>query len=87
LQVPVKSFHEALLEINPTFLIIDIEGGEYELLRDGNLHNVKKIVMEIHPSVLGREKTESVLNFLSNLGFQVVDQTSDTELFFQRVSS
>jgi len=35
-------------KINPTFLIIDIEGGEDELLKYADFHNVRKLIIELH---------------------------------------
>lgn len=85
-QVPVISFNQELKRINPTFLLIDIEGGEYDLFKYADLHNVQKIVMEIHPHKIGEEKANFVKDKLIEQGFYV-DQTvsSGNELFFRRL--
>jgi FkbM family methyltransferase len=45
-----------LRRIAPTFLIVDVEGGEYELLREADLAGVAKLCLEVHPDVLGNAR-------------------------------
>jgi len=86
IKVPVKSFNQEVQQINPTFIIIDIEGGEYELLKHANFHNIQKIVLELHKSFIGSEKTQFVMSRLAEAGFQLNKQLSyEEELFLQRV--
>lgn len=83
--IPVKSFNDEVRKINPTLLIIDIEGGEYSLFQYADLHNVKKICIELHNDVLGEEKTKFVLNKLADQGFLLDKNLSyDRELFLTR---
>ncbi len=85
-QVPVKSFNEEVEKINPSFLIIDIEGGEYELFKKAKFHSIKKIAMELHESLLGEEKAEFVKSKLTEAGFVLNDKFSyrNRELFWER---
>ncbi|AFY42240.1 FkbM family methyltransferase [Nostoc sp. PCC 7107] len=85
IKVPVIPFNQEIQRIDPTFLIIDIEGGEYELFQYANLHNVKKICIEIHSAIMGVEKTEFVQQKLAAQGFRL-DRTKQyvNELFFYR---
>jgi FkbM family methyltransferase len=64
-------FSEQLRTINPTFLIIDIEGGEYDLLMDADVSSVKKILIELHTSFMGVQKAKALLNKLKSQGFEV----------------
>lgn len=41
IKVPMKAFNQEVQRINPTFLLIDIEGGEYELVQNADFYNVK----------------------------------------------
>jgi FkbM family methyltransferase len=85
INVPVKSFNAEICKINPTFLIIDIEGGEYELFKYANLCNVKKICLELHNNLLDSEKTSFVLSKLGDSGFLIDDEFSFSgELFLTR---
>lgn len=83
--VPVISFQEELQKIKPTLLLIDIEGGEYELLNSTKLDTVKKIIMELHTSKIGKEKANSILETLKEQRFLLQDKSAGgRELFFER---
>lgn len=82
IKIPMKSFDQEIQRINPTFLIIDIEGGEYDLVQYANFHNVKKILIEIHPNILGVEKANFVKNKLKESGFQINEKLSCVQEFF-----
>ncbi|MCP2727687.1 FkbM family methyltransferase [Limnofasciculus baicalensis] len=71
IEIPVKSFNQEVRRINPSFLIIDIEGGEYELMSYADWHNVQKILIEIHPEQIGYEQAEFVESKLIEAGFQI----------------
>jgi FkbM family methyltransferase len=45
-----------LRRIAPSFLIVDVEGGEYELLKDADLSGIRKLCLEVHPDVLGNAR-------------------------------
>ena len=47
-EVPVLDFHELLQREAPTYLICDIEGGEWDLFDGVDLRSVKKICLELH---------------------------------------
>jgi len=87
IKIPVKSFNQEVRRLNPTFLIIDIEGGEYELLKYADFYNVQKIVIELHNIMLGHEKSEFVKSKLAEAGFQIIEEFSnsgDEVLFVQK---
>jgi FkbM family methyltransferase len=68
-RLPVRSFDAELQEFDPTFVVMDIEGGEYDLLTRVDWRNVRKLVVEHHPQVLGEEKVEEVRERLREFGF------------------
>jgi FkbM family methyltransferase len=69
ISVPMTPFNEHTARIRPTFLIIDIEGGEYELVSGMDLSGVRMIAIELHPTIIGREKTQAVLGAFESQGF------------------
>jgi FkbM family methyltransferase len=84
LTVPVRPFNKIVKTVEPTFLIIDIEGGEYELFQYADLRTVRKLMVEAHPKVLGAKKVDRMLKRISRLGFDLRQSIKDCYLFFRR---
>jgi FkbM family methyltransferase len=76
--VKARPFNDEVARIDPTFLVVDIEGGEYELARHMRPHNVKKLLLEVHPREIGWEKVGAVFDALGAAGFRV-DRTISTK--------
>jgi len=53
-------FNSELRRVKPNFLIVDVEGGEYDLLRNADLSGVAKLCLEIHPDVLGNARVSEL---------------------------
>lgn len=79
--IPVKclSLDSILNSLNISFttLVIDIEGGERELSHYLLPKNINKVMIELHPSLIGSRSAYSVLeNFISQ-GFQIQERCND----------
>ncbi|MBE0622760.1 MAG: FkbM family methyltransferase [Burkholderiales bacterium] len=61
--------NQEIQRIQPSFMILDIEGGEYEFLRHARLDPIRKIVIEVHPHVLGYARISEMLSWLFAAGF------------------
>ena len=61
--------NQEIQRIQPSFMILDIEGGEYEFLRGARLDPIRKIVIEVHPHVLGYTRISEMLGWLFAAGF------------------
>lgn len=69
----------------PTFLIIDVEGAESEILRDVDLAGVEKICIELHPHLIGDDRCNEVIDILRGAGFVMkIDEIRERTLFFER---
>lgn len=67
-KVPVHNFGEILDKYRPSFIICDIEGGEYDLFAPGvDLSNVRKLCLEVHPAEARR--LTALGEFLEKEGF------------------
>lgn len=70
ISVPTASFAQAMGEIKPTYLVVDIEGGEGELFcKAMDFGNVRHLLIELHPQKIGFEAVEKVVNGLQSSGF------------------
>lgn len=69
--VPALSLASLVRGMNnaPTVLIADIEGGEQYLDLSGLPDSVRTVIMEVHPTVIGQEAVDHILNTLKSMRF------------------
>lgn len=85
--VPTSSFQARLAEWRPSLLIIDIEGGERELLRHPLPPCVDRIIVEVHEWAYGLAGVKEVMDRISALGFAYVRIAScGPVLAYQRIA-
>lgn len=53
------------------FLLMDIEGGEYDLIKTIDFHTIRKISTELHTYVLGQDRIDEIKAVMSGAGFVV----------------
>ena len=81
IQVPTHSLNDRIREINPTFFIVDIEGSEGELFRQIDFHNIKKILIEIHPWLIGKSEAEQLISSIVSSGYDILKRIGNCYLF------
>lgn len=85
IKVEVRSFNNEVKKLNPSFLIMDIEGGELEVIQNSYLHNIRKVLIEVHPQMIGQEGIETIVSKLRKDGFEFDSRISHKIcLFFER---
>jgi FkbM family methyltransferase len=60
-----------LVEERATVLVIDVEGAEIALLADESIENLREIIVETHPHIVGEAETEAMIAALVARGFSV----------------
>jgi len=60
--------------IQPTFVLMDIEGAEYDLIGSEIHSSVRKFLLEKHEGALGSEKIEEVLDWITHEGFTLMEE-------------
>ena len=85
-KTPTKALNDELRRVDPTFLIVDIEGAEYELFRIlDTFGRINKIAIEVHPLIIGEEKVTAVKDRLTTEGFVIdPEYTQGQQLFAAR---
>jgi len=68
----------------PNVLIIDIEGAEQFIDFAQTPVSVNKIIIELHPAVIGQEATYNIVASLIAQGFRVAREESDTFVFLRK---
>jgi len=87
-RVPQLAVNELLGRLAPTCLVIDIEGGEAELLPAIEWRGVRKLILELHPHVIGEAKTRELLALLEARGLREERAISSTrKKFFARAAA
>ena len=67
--VETASFSEVCDDLKPTVLIMDIEGGELEILQHADLSGFRAVVVEFHPGVYGIPGMRECKKILLDAGF------------------
>ncbi len=67
----MKALNAEIQQVNPTFLIMDIEGGEYEVFKHIDFHNIRKMALELHIDILGEARIAEIRMIIQKAGFKV----------------
>jgi FkbM family methyltransferase len=80
--VPSISMNEIVHNLNPSFLIIDVEGYEVELLKKYSFPNsIKKLLIEFHPKKVFDNEIKELKNNIMENNFKLVERSLESELF------
>jgi len=69
ISVPQADLNSELRRVRPSFLIVDIEGGEIEFFELADLATVRKICVETHPGIHSSAALSKMLGGLIAQGF------------------
>jgi len=75
-EVPTESFVEVCAALKPTVLVMDIEGGELDLLRHADLSGFRAMVLEFHPNAYGIGGMRECKNILRDSGLERIAEKS-----------
>ncbi|HRO41264.1 MAG TPA: FkbM family methyltransferase [Flavipsychrobacter sp.] len=74
--------NETIRSIKPTYLVLDIEGAEYDILKHIDFHTIRKIQLETHPTIVSEKKMQEVYERLVTYGFMKDTRFAHPENFF-----
>lgn len=81
--IEAQSLETTLANHQPTYLMLDVEGGEYDLLARSELTNsVRKICFEIHPQVISSNKISKIFERLFADDFTVDFNQSSGNVYY-----
>lgn len=84
---PIVPLNETIAKLNPTFLMMDIEGAEIEIVKSLAPGTIRKIAMETHPAMTGQASIDQMISRLDELGFSIAWRSGPEEhLYFERRS-
>lgn len=82
IEVKREDISKKIYEVRPTFLIIDIEGGEVDFFAYADLAGVRKICVETHEDIVGDGAVSKVFQHLFDLGFTLNFKTVFRNVYF-----
>ncbi len=85
-QVPTIRFERIIEDERATVLVLDIEGGEYELFTNASsFGSIQRILLEAHPDIIGETKMREMLASLKAHGFApILDYENSRFLILER---
>jgi FkbM family methyltransferase len=81
-QVPAFAINPVIRRLRPTFLIMDIEGGERDLVPAIDFSGIQKMILELHPRRIGDKGMRRVRQCLTSAGFTVDTRLSGEKILF-----
>ncbi len=86
--IPAVSLQSLIDTIQPSFLIMDIEGAEVDLANSNlNLGSLKKLCIEMHPQIVGNDAISRVIVRLIEQGFDLhLRECRQDVLYFSRAA-
>ncbi|WP_306142696.1 FkbM family methyltransferase [Roseibium sp. MMSF_3412] len=69
-KLQADAMSDVVAAYQPTVIVMDVEGAELELLRNCSLDGVSKIIVEMHPTIVGHDEVAKLLDFLSDKGLE-----------------
>ena len=83
-EVPVEPLNDEIARIKPTVLIMDVQGSEGELLSFADLSTVEKLLVEVHPDMLGINNANSLRRSLRSQGFAEIARSGQSFLYVKQ---
>ncbi|RJS92838.1 FkbM family methyltransferase [Salinisphaera sp. Q1T1-3] len=80
--VPCMHWDTMLATLRPSYLVMDIEGGEIALLQDFDAPFVDKLLVEFHPQKTGEIGIERVFAQLAERGFERTRVTAGAHVYY-----
>ena len=78
IKVKRKAINQEITRLDPTFLVMDIEGGEYAIFKQIDFQHIRKMSLELHTDILGAERIGEIRRIIHDAGFR-----ADPRLSFQ----
>ena len=67
--LPCDDISEVIGDFKPTALVMDVEGAEVDLMPLVNFSGIKKIIIELHPWIVGDNPIDEIKNLIESNGF------------------
>lgn len=84
IEVDGVALNDVVAEFRPSVIVCDIEGAEVDIFQSVDLSCVTRILIELHPKIVGTDANEEFIAFLEGQGFVFVHGKREKVAFFAR---
>ena len=81
IEVESEAIGDCIARHRPDVIVMDVEGAELGLLRRADLSGIKRILVEMHPHIVGREAVAALAEDIGKAGFDLADTSVSNYLF------
>lgn len=83
-KVKTDAISDVIQEFAPTCIVMDVEGMEVDLLPAAPLQNVRAIIVEMHPHVVGENRIVELEENMRDKGFVPISVVGDVHMYARR---
>lgn len=84
IEVDGVALSDIVAEFRPSVIICDIEGAEVEAFRSVDLSEIRSILIELHPKIVGTDANNEFVAMLESRGLKFAYGSHDKVAFFER---
>jgi len=82
IEVPFLDLNETIKKHVPNYLVMDIEGNEYDVFSIIDFQTIYKVQFELHPTLLNSEKVDFIFKKLADNNFIKDDRLSTEKNYY-----
>lgn len=79
--VPCDAVETVIADLKPNVLLVDAEGAEVDLLPLIDFNGINKLIIELHPHIVGEEKIDALIDSLKKSGFREIEEIHQSYYF------
>ncbi len=77
-----QDLNSTIAKLQPTYLVMDIEGAEYEVFKLIDFQSIRKVQFELHPLLLKEDQIKAIFKKLADSGFTKDENLNYPDNFF-----
>jgi FkbM family methyltransferase len=82
IEVSAFALNDLMNEFQPTFVVCDIEGGEFDLFQESELPGVRALIVEVHSSSLLSDEVKALFERFMKIGFRPRPHSGEPHVWF-----
>ena len=84
--IKTQNLNNIISSVKPNYLIMDIEGGEYEIFKIIDFQTIVKIQFELHPQLIDETKCVEIFDVLKANNFKKnISLSKNNNFYFSKL--